>query len=170
MMSIVLLLSTLLSAAGSLKFDVPQGWVSKPPASSMRVAEFSLPKAAGDAEDAAATIYFFGAGQGGTVEANLTRWMDQMAQPDGAPSKNVAKTTTLTAHSLTITVVDVPGTYTAEMSPGSADHFNKPNFRLKAAVVETPGGLYYVKVTGPQKTIARWDESLTTFLKSLRFE
>lgn len=166
----VVLLSALLSLAATLKFDVPQGWVTKPPASSMRVAEFSLPKAEGDAEDAGATVYFFGAGQGGSVEANLTRWMDQMSQPDGAPSKSVAKTTTFTAHSLKITVVDVAGTYTAEMSPGSTDHFNKPNFRLKAAVVETPGGTYYVKVTGPQKTIARWDESVTTFLKSLRFE
>jgi len=27
-----------------------------------------------------------------------------------------------------------------------------------------------VKLTGPEKTVARWDESFMTFLKSLRVE
>lgn len=60
------------------------------------------------------------------------------------------------------------GTYIAEVSPGSAERFNKPGFRLRAAVVETPDGPYYVKLTGPAKTIARWDDSFATFLASLR--
>ena len=153
----------------SLKYDTPAGWVVKPPASSMRVAEFSLPRAAGDAEDAALAVFFFG-GQGGTVEANLERWMSQMAQPDGKASKDVAKTSKITSHGLPITLVDVSGTYVAEMSPGATEHFDKPGFRLRAAVVETPGGNYFVKLTGPQKTIAKWDDSFMAFVKSLRME
>jgi hypothetical protein len=153
----------------TLKYDAPAGWVVKPPASSMRVAEFSLPKAAGDAEDASLGVFFFG-GQGGTVEANLERWMQQMAQPGGKPSKDVAKTSKMTSHGLPITLVDVSGTYVAETSPGSADHYNKPGFRLRAAVVETPGGNYFVKLTGPGKTVAKWDDSFMAFVKSLRFE
>jgi hypothetical protein len=167
----VSLLAVVLSVpAGTLAFDAPSGWVSKAPASSMRVAEFTLPKVAGDAEDASLAIFFFGAQGGGSVQANVDRWIGQMTQPDGRPSKDAAKTSTLTAHGLAITLVDVTGTYTAEMTPGSADHFNKPDFRQCAAVVETPGGNYYVKLTGPANTVARWYDSFSTFLKSLKYE
>ena len=154
---------------GALKFDAPAGWVSKPPASSMRVAEFTLPKATGDTEDATLGIFYFG-GQGGSIDANLDRWIGQMAQPDGRPSKPLAKTTKFTSRGLAITLVDLTGTYVAEVSPGSSERFNQPGFRLRAAVVETKEGPYFVKLTGPEKTVARWDESFMTFLKSLRIE
>jgi len=161
---------TLTSPLATLKFDAPPDWVSKAPSSSMRVAEWSLPKTAGDAEDAILTLYFFGASQGGNVQANLDRWIGQMAQPDGRQSKDVAKTSSLTSHGLKVTFVDVTGTYVAELTPGSTEHFNKPGFRQCAAVVETPGGPYFVKLTGPEKTVAKWQDSYTAFLKTLRYE
>ena len=155
-------------AAAALKFDVPKGWVSKAPAPSMRIAEFTLAKPLGDAEDATVIVYFFG-GQGGSVQANMDRWIGQMAQPDGKPSKDVAKTTTSkTATGLKVSQVDVSGTYVAEVTPGSTERLNKPGFRQIAAVVETPDGPYFVKLTGPAGTVAKWKESLDAFLKSLR--
>jgi hypothetical protein len=167
-------LVTLLIAFGfpfaTLKYDVPAGWVGKTPSSSMRVADFDLSKVAGDTEDATTTIYFFGAQQGGSVQANMDRWISQLSQPDGKPSKDVAKTSTLTSHGLKISVVDVSGTYVAETAPGSGRLMNKPGFRQLAAVVETPGGNYYVKLTGPAKTVAKWEPSYMALLKSLRFE
>jgi hypothetical protein len=158
-----------LSAPGApaLKFDAPPGWASKPPASTSRVAEFTLPKAEGDAEDAAVAVFFF-PGQGGTVQANLDRWIGQFAQPNGSPSKDAAKTTKLESHGLAITLIDLSGTYVAEISPGSAEHYNKPGFRMRAAVVETSEGPYFIKLTGPARTVTRWDESFIAFLKSVR--
>jgi hypothetical protein len=152
----------------TLKYDAPKDWISKTPSSSMRVAEFTLPKADGDTEDATLTIYFFGAGQGGNVQANIDRWIGQMAQPDGSSSAAVAKTSKMTANGLNITLVDVSGTYIAEVTPGSAERVNKPGFRQRAAVVETSEGPYFVKFVGPAKTVARWDESFMTFLKSVK--
>lgn len=163
------LLALALLTGAALKFDAPQGWVAKAPGSSMRVAEFTLPKVAGDAEDAALAIFFFG-GQGGSVQANLDRWIGQMTQPDGRPSKDLAKTTKISPRGLPITLVDVSGTYVAEVSPGSTERFNKPGVRLRAAVVETKEGPYFVKLTGPEKTVARWDDAFMGFLKSLRVE
>jgi hypothetical protein len=117
--------------AATLKFEAPAGWVSKPPASTMRVVEYTLPKVAPDTEDAALAVYFFGP-QAGTVQANLDRWIGQMTQPDGRASKDVARTSTFqTTSGLKVSLVDLTGTYVAEMSPGSADHFNKPGFRLR---------------------------------------
>ena len=156
--------------AATLKFEAPAGWVSKPPASAMRVVEYTLPKVAPDTEDAALAVYFFGP-QAGTVQANLDRWIGQMTQPDGRASKDVARTSTFqTTSGLKVSLVDLTGTYVAEMSPGSADHFNKPGFRLRAAVIETPEGSYYVKLTGPAATVAKWDKEFVAFVKSARVD
>ena len=116
----------------TLKYDLPEGWVSKPLASKMRVADLVLPKAEGDPEDATLVVTYFG-GQGGTVQANYDRWITQMEQPDGRASKDLAKTSVLKAHDLTLSIMDLPGTFVAEKSPGSSEHYNKPGFHLRAA-------------------------------------
>lgn len=158
-------------AAPQLTFDVPVGWQSKAPSSSMRVAEFVLPRAAADKADAALTVYFFGRNAGGTVQANLDRWIGQMAQPDGRASSEVARTESRASRAgLPLTIVDVTGTYVAEVTPGSQERFNEPGQRMIAAVVETPGGAYYVKLTGPASTVSRWQTSVTAFLDSLRMK
>ena len=153
----------------SLKYDMPAGWTSKPPSSKMRVAEFALPKVEGDSEDAALVITFFG-GQGGTVQANLDRWLTQMAQPDGRPTKDVAKTSTLKTNDLTLTIMDIPGTFVAEIAPGSSERHHKPGFHFRGAVIEGKGGPFFVRLVGPAKTIAKWDASVQAFFKSLRVE
>ena len=164
---VLLLAGASLAAANSLTYDVPGGWASREPRSSMRIAEFTLPRAQGDAEDADLVIYFFG-GSGGSVEANLDRWIGQMTQPDGRSSREAARTSTFTANGLDITLVDVPGTYVADVSPGSTERHNKPGFRLQAAIIQTPDGPYFVKLVGPAKTVARWGDSMAAFLKSMR--
>lgn len=162
-------LAVALVSGAALKYDIPRGWIAKPGSSASRVAEFTLPRADGDPEDASVVVYFFG-GQGGTIQANLDRWIAQMTQPDGRPSTDVAKTTRFTSRGLDVTLLDVTGTYVAEVAPGSTERHNKPAFRLMAAVVETGEGPYFVKLTGPAKTAAKWNESVMTFLKSLRIE
>jgi hypothetical protein len=133
------------------------------------VAEFVVPKTAGDAEDAELVVYFFG-GSGGSADANIDRWIGQMQQPDGSASKDKARRDAQTINGLKVSTVDVAGTYTAEMRPGATEHFNKPGFRLRAAVVETPRGAYYVKMTGPAKTIAAADADYRKFLASLKYQ
>jgi hypothetical protein len=156
--------------AAGLTFTTPQGWQPGRPGSSMRVAELTLPRAPGDAEDAQLIIYYFGAGQGGTVEANIDRWIGQMQQPDGKDSKGVAKRESTTVNGLSVSLLDVTGTYTAEMAPGSSEHHNKPRFRMRAGVVQTPNGPYFIKLTGPEKTIAKWDQAFNQFIASLKFQ
>jgi len=157
-------------ANGELHFKAPDGWVTEKPSSNMRVAQYKLPKAEGDPEDASLVLYYFGATQGGTPQANIDRWIGQMQQPDGSASKDKAKSDNLTVNGLKVTTVDVTGTYTAEMSPGSGDRHNNSDYRLRAAVIETPKGNYFAKLVGPAKTIARWDPSFTDYLKSFEFK
>ncbi|NIR48254.1 hypothetical protein GWO43_07295, partial [candidate division KSB1 bacterium] len=42
----------------------------------------------------------------------------------------------------------------------------KPNFRLLAAIVETSGESWFVKLVGPEKTVAKWEESFYDFMNS----
>ena len=161
--------SLLAFLAAGLTFTTPAGWQQSPPGSSMRVAEFTLPRAPGDAEDAQLIVYYFG-GSGGSVDANLQRWMGQIQQPDGKPSAAAARKETRKANGLALTLVDVSGTYIAEMSPGAAAHNNKPHFRLRAGVVETSKGPYFIKLTGPEKTVAKWEGAFDQFLGSFKFQ
>jgi hypothetical protein len=156
------------TSVATLTFSAPAGWKASDPSSSMRVAQFVLPRAAGDAADADLVVYYFG-GSGGTVDANIERWLSQMQQPDGKPSSAVAKRLVRTINGLKVTLVDVGGTYVAEMTPGSSQRHNSPNFRLRAAVIETPGGPYFIKLTGPSRTIAAADKSFEQFLGSVKY-
>jgi hypothetical protein len=149
--------------AGTLTFTKPAAWKDRPPASSMRVAEFIVPKASGDSEDAEVIIYYFGGG-GGSVEANLQRWTSQF-QSTKDPIR-----TTATVNGLKLTSLDVSGTYVAEMRPGSAEHYNKPGYRMRATVVETPKGPYFIKLTGPAKTVDSAGTAFDQFLGSLAFK
>ena len=155
--------------AGALSYDAPSAWRTRPPASGMRVAEFVVPKAQGDAEDAELVIYYFGGGGVGTADADIDRWIGQVQQPDGSPSAAKARRATRTINGLKVSMVDVSGTYTAEMRPGAAEHYNKPNFRVCAAVVETPRGPYYIKMIGPAKTVAAAQADYAKLLDSLRY-
>jgi hypothetical protein len=157
------------TGAGDLKYKVPDGWVIEHPTSNMRVGQYALPKAAGDGEDGSMVLYYFG-NQGGTVQANIDRWIEQMEQPDKSSSKDKAKAETLTVNGMKVTMVDVSGTYIAQMSPGSEARHNNPNYRLRAAVVETPKGNYFAKLIGPAKTIGRWNESFVDYVKSFEFK
>jgi len=150
----------------SLKFTVPAGWIDEERTSSMRVAQYRLPKAATDTEDASLVLYYFGQGQGGSATANVERWVSQMKQAEGSSAKQES----LEVNGLKVTTVDVSGTYVAETAPGSGTFHNKPGYRLRAAVVETPNGSYYVKLVGPEKTVAQWNESFLSYIKSFEFK
>jgi hypothetical protein len=156
--------------SGDLHYKAPDGWVAGQASSKMRVAQFKLPKADGDNEDAELVLYYFGANQGGTAEANIDRWISQIQQADGSSSKDKSKTESLTVNGLKITMVDVLGRYTAEMAPGSGKFYDNANYRLRAAVIETAKGNYFVKLVGPVKTVGRWEQSFTDYLKSLEFK
>src|ERR1051325_6404271 len=70
-----------------LKFRVPAGWVEEERTSTMRVAQYRLPKAPGDTEDASLVLYYFGQSQGGSTAATIESWVSQMKQADGSAAR-----------------------------------------------------------------------------------
>lgn len=160
--------------SGELRYKAPAGWQEEKPNSNMRVAQYKLPKAEGDSADAELVVYYFGQGQGGSRQANIDRWLNQMQQPDGSPAKEKAKIDNTTVNGLPVTTVDVFGKYNGGMaSPGAPPSATPPemsSYRMRAAIIETPKGSYFVKLTGPQKTVSRWEQAYTDYIKSFEFK
>jgi hypothetical protein len=132
-------------AASGLVFQLPAGWVSEKPSSSMRLAQATV---AGKGGPAQFGIFYFGPGGGGTPKANIERWVDQIDKPLAPPGGE-----TFTTHGLQVTWVEVAGTMkptTVGMGPSTA----QPGYRLLGAVVEGPNGPWYLKITGPDATVS----------------
>ena len=139
------------STAG-LKWTAPAGWTSKGSAP-MRAATYTV-------QDAECVVYFFGQGQGGSVDANIQRWSGQFTE-NGAPAQ--AKVAKRTVHALPVTTIDVTGAYSG-MEGGS-----QTGVRMLAAIIENPAGNIFLKFTGPAKTIAanqqKFEQMLASFQK-----
>jgi hypothetical protein len=155
------------SAPEGLKFIAPAGWIEEAPTSSMRKAQYKLPRVDGDAEDAELAVFFF-KGEGGSVQANIERWIGQFSRPDGRPATDTAKTTHKDIHGIPLTIVDVSGTYMSASGPMLSEVKSKPGFRMLAAVAETSEGPWFFKLTGPAATVSKWEPSFDQFLDSIQ--
>ena len=154
-------------AAAGVKWVAPARWGSEAPRP-MRVATYRIPPAADDSEAGECGVFFFGTGQGGGVDANVKRWVDQFQQPDGKPIV-VPKTAKQQISGLSVTTVDVSGTYTGAGGP-MGPKVSKPGYRLLGAIVEAPNGGVFFKLTGPAKTVAAAEKEFQALLRSLRKE
>jgi len=153
------------SAAG-LRFKAPSTWISEAPSSSMRLAQYRLPGLEGDPEDAELAVFYFG-GQGGSVQANVDRWIGQFSNPDGSPVTD-PRVSQREANGIPLTIVDVHGTYHQSQGPMMAQTTAKENYRMLAAVAEGPAGPTFFKLTGPQPTVDHFEKSFDSFLNTLR--
>ena len=153
------------SAAG-IKWTPPSAWKQDAPRS-MRVATYSIPPAKGDSEAAECAVFYFGPGQGGSVDANVQRWVAQFETPDGKPVPNPAPKKSK-INGLAVTRLELEGTYLASMGPmappGAA---KKPGYKLLGAIVEAPEGPVFFKLTGPAKTVAAAKADFEKMLSSL---
>lgn len=154
-------------SAGSLQFSVPEGWVTQVPSSSMRKAQFLLPREGADPEDAQLVLFYFG-GEGGSVEANLDRWAGEFTQADGKSSREAMVTTTRTVNDMKVTEVAVSGRFAPAMMPGQSTAIVREKWSMLGAIVETPSGPYYAKLTGPGATVSRWEPSFRQWISSLK--
>jgi hypothetical protein len=153
-----------------LSFRVPVAWKDVPPSSTMRKAQFRLPPPeGGDLEDGAdLVLYFFGPGQGGGVEDNITRWLGQFQAPDGSPlPESAAQREHFQANGLTVSTVRANGSYVAPMMPGAPETHDETGWALYGSIVEGDGGPWFFKATGPQATMDLWEGEIRALFGSL---
>lgn len=128
----------------------PPNWKRSPRQSPMRMATYQVPHAPKDKEDAELGVFYFGPGQGGTIDANVDRWVKQFSD---VPVEKVKRADRSVNGLVQHTVEVDSGTFNASaMMQGPAKP--KPNYALLGAIVEAPTGEYFFKLTGPADTIA----------------
>ena len=140
---------------------VPATWTPTQLSSTMRVAQFALPAAAG-AEAGELAAFFFPAGKGGSHEANIERWASQFAKADGKPA--TPKISTSKHGDTKLTLVELQGTYSRGVGMGPTGDA-KPEQSLLVAMVETPVGRIVLQMYGPSKTVSAQRNSFLTLAK-----
>ncbi|MET0593489.1 MAG: hypothetical protein ABW133_12365 [Polyangiaceae bacterium] len=126
----------------------PPKWQRLEGNSPMRKASYKVAAVEGDPEDAEVGVYYFGPTSGGSVEANIQRWTSQFPDVPASQTKRSERQ----ANGMKQTIVEIEGTYDSS-GMSVREPAKKPHFRMIAAVVETPAGSYFFKMTGPQKTV-----------------
>ena len=143
---------------GDLTLIVPANWKSAKPANRLRLAQFTIPPVGGDKEPAELVISFFG-GNGGGVNANLQRWINQF-QVKGRVVRTLEGTSKLGPYVL----ADLKGTFNKPVGPPVQRQTRPtPGSRMLAVVLNVEGkGNYFLKLTGSEKTITAANKAFRT--------
>ena len=143
-------------AAKDIILNVPTSWKQSPASNNLRTAQFAIPKVEGDKDDAELVVYFFG-GAGGGVNANLERWSGQF-QPGGKKQKIYKGQSKQGEYYL----LDITGVYNKPIGPPINRQTNPtPGYQMLADVLMIKDkGNYFLKLTGPQKTVAAAGQAL----------
>lgn len=137
--------------AGPVKLTVPEGWKQKEKTNRFRLAQFSVPKVAGEKEDAEFVVFFFGAGGGGGVDANVHRWINQF-QSQGRTVKLVSGKSAQGDYVL----ADLSGTWNKPIGPPVMQKtVEMTNARVLSVILTAKDQAnYFLRLTGPAKTVS----------------
>ena len=150
-----------------VEYQAPTGWIEETPSSRMRQAQYLLPRAGADQEDAELVVFHF-PGQGGSIEANIARWIGQMSRPDGSPATDDAEISHKMVRGQKVTLLEVSGTYQSGGMGPRGQGASKTGYRMRGAIVDTNQGPWFFKLTGPAETVGKWSDSWTAFVDSLQ--
>jgi hypothetical protein len=148
--------------AGGLTWTAPEVFLRRAPKSQMRVAEYGL-KGAPLAE---LGVFYFGADQGGSVEANMTRWVGQFTQADGSETK--AKRSERKVKGIDVSLVEATGMFAGGMGmPGAPQPTAQPDAMLLGAIAKGPQGSVFFKLTGPRAELEQARPAFDGLIDSL---
>ena len=151
------------SSGAGLAWDVPKAWQAAPVSSSMRLATYRAPAVQGDAEAPEIAVFYFGAGQGGSVDANVQRWLSQVTPEKGSKRE---PTRSEKVHGISVTRMAAEGTYASGMPGGPTTP--KSGWALVGAIAEGPEGAVFFKLTGPKKSVEKARAGFDALVSSLR--
>jgi hypothetical protein len=153
-------------AGAALTWDAPAGWIAEEPRNPMRRAQYRLP-GSGGAGDGECAVFYFGAGQGGDAQANVSRWVTMLTTPEGGPAQG--KVNEQKVGSRVVTRIEAAGTYhPMAMTFGGEAPPPQPGWILLGAVVPGPDANWFFRCAGPEKTIAAERAAFDACIASVR--
>jgi hypothetical protein len=153
--------------ARGITFEIAKTWKHATPTKQMRLAEIKIDPVEGDKESAELVLFAFPGGAG-TVEANLKRWSDQFMDENGRAAK--IESAKRTGKNVDVIVAEASGRYVAALAPGSAEKYDKADYRLLGAIVTTSDAGYYFKLVGPDATVKAAKPAFEAMVKSIEVE
>ena len=151
-----------MSIAG-ITFTPASQWEDFGP-SGMRAASYAYGPLEEDSNAANLAVFHFGKGQGGTIEANIDRWIKQFSLPDGRDPATAAIRYDRQVAGYPAHVVTLFGIFNESVRPMSQEKIAREEYRLVAIIVEAPGGNVFFKLTGPDKTATIMIEAFITMI------
>lgn len=153
-------------AEGSLVLEAPEAWAMVKPANRLIEQELSVAPAEG-IEVAAARLTTMQAG--GSVDANLARWIGQFRGNEGGADRSATKIDKIDVDGMKVTLIELGGTYMESMRGPFGPKTPRDNYRLVGAIVETGiVGNYFFKLIGPDEVVSVSAEEFRTMIKSLK--
>ena len=153
-------------ASGALSLTAPEGWESVPPRSGMLEHEMKLPAPEG-AEIADGRLTIMAAG--GSIQANLSRWVGQFQGTEGGADRSGAKIEEAEADGMKVTLFDHSGTFMQSAGGPFGPKTPMSDYRMLAAIVETGvAGNYFIKLTGPQEVLDPNAEAFREMVLSIK--
>jgi hypothetical protein len=147
-------------AAGGIRWTTPAKWTVSEP-KPMRKATYVIPPSSGGVEAGECGVFFFGKGQGGSVDDNLDRWAKQF-EGASAPKRSESS-----VHGLKVHRMDLSGTYLAPGGPMMQSQGKKSGWRLSGAIIEAPEGLVFFKCVGPAATMEAAQKDIDALIQSV---
>jgi len=128
---------------------VPDAWKKEQPSNAMRALQFSVPAVAGDPRSGEFAVFNFKGG--GTVGQNIERWISQFDREGRKVSLFEGKSA-----GGRYWIADISGTYNKSVGPPFLRKTeSQPGSRVLAVLlVGKQGNVLYLKLDGPEKTIA----------------
>ncbi|MBL8848309.1 MAG: hypothetical protein JNG89_01435 [Planctomycetaceae bacterium] len=132
---------------GELTLQIPSAWKPAKPSSFIIKAAYEIPAAEGDMDPGILTV---SGPIGGDDAANIARWVGQF-EGDGREST----TSRGTCPQGEYVVVQISGTFKKTIgSPRDGRTEPAPGYRMLGAILKLKDGNYFLKLTGPEKTVA----------------
>ena len=135
-------------------FDVPESWKSETPSSRMRKAQYKN----GESE---IVVFYFGEGSGGSVDANINRWLGQFKEAKEKLSSVIEKKK---IKDDVITTLFAKGTYLKGSPFGQKVEMS--NYAMRAAIIECKGGPIFIKMTGPLDEVVKSSDEFDKAVRS----
>jgi len=146
-----------------MKSVTPAEWKEEKPSNSMRLTQFKLPKAEGDAADAELAFFSFPGGSG-TLKQNLDRQVAKFADEGRTDKAEKVKVGDIEA-----TYQDVAGSFKKKAFPMATDFtLVKDQRQLYVVFDGKDGKQYYATLLGGKATVEKHKKGFEEFLKNFK--